>query len=637
MQELHKKKEHRSFKERLKHIINFLNQKQNIWLLFLVVSIIITGFVFLLTSEQILLLGRNILLNPTILFFNILPVFLFLGISYFLSGKTFFSITLTSTVFLIFAIVDKIKVTMRQEPLLPADFTLAKEAFTIVKTFPPVQLFLIAFLIIALFVAIILSFRLSKNEAPTYKIRILGFALFLLIGYGSNAYWFTNRDLYNSYPVVGNPFFTANEYNSKGLIYSFCHQFNITRVTPPTGYDKATYDQIEANHTSIEKTNAPHIIMIMGEAFSDLSDNPNLDFTNYTDPLETFKEMSNSEDAISGKIVVPGFGGGTSNTEYDVLTACSTRYLNNPLPSYSFIHEPFDALPYRLSTIGYETLSIHPGYKWFYNRQNVYPDLGFQTSYFLEDSFDLSTQGVGGYINETATMDKIIETFDTHVKTSDTPLFSFTVTIQNHGPYDNRYGALPQNFDTKVPLTASETDLLTQYFKGIADADKELKRLRDYAANSEEPIVIVYFGDHLPGFSNGMEFFDLLDYPIDPNGTLEERLALNETPFLIWENDVAKEDYPFSQTAKEINLPSSGIISASTLVPILAQLLEMEGLSPLYDYTNDIRSVLPANTTSIFMDMEGNYTETPTAEQNEIIANLSNWQYYKLFDQTVQK
>lgn len=617
-------------------LVTFL-KIHSLWFILVLTAIVVTGLVFLITSEHLYLLALNILNNPTLLFFNILPVFLLISLIYFLSGRTGFSIALTSAFFITFAIVDKVKVTMRQEPLLPADFALVKEALTIVKTFPPFQLFLIVLLFFTLIIAIILSFRFSKNKRPTWKTRILGCIVFFIIGYSANAYWYTNKELYNGYPVLENPYFQVNQYNSKGLIYSFCHQFNITRITPPEGYSKTTFDQIEEEQISLTMNNKPHIVMIMGEAFSDLSNNPNLDFSNYRDPLQNFKEMANSEKAVSGKIVVPNFGGGTSNTEYDVLTACPTRYLNTPLPSYNFIRQPFDALPRRLASIGYETQSIHPGYKWFYNRQNVYPNLGFEQTYFLEDSFDLSTQGVGGYINETATMDKILDTLDTHLKTKDTPLFSFTVTIQNHGPYENRFGTQPQNFETNIALSDSERDLLTQYFKGISDADKELGRLRDYAQSSNEPIVIVYFGDHLPGFSNGMDFFDLLDYPINANGSLEERLALYETPFLIWQNEAAKKQSDFSKTIEDTTLPQSGIINAHYLGALLTQLLEMNGLSPLFDYANDARKILPASTNSIFVDKDGNFSKTANEEQQEKLLKLSSWQYYKLFDQDLNK
>ncbi|WP_304507144.1 LTA synthase family protein [Anaerotignum sp.] len=612
-------------------------KKYNVWLFFIIASFFITGLVFLITSNHLYLLGINMLKNPTLLFLNILPVFLFIACIYFLSGKSTFSITFTTAIFIFFAVADKVKINMRQEPLLPTDLTLAKEALTIVKTFPPLPLFLGTFAVILLVAALNLLLRKKKNIPPSWRIRILGTIILLIVGYSTNAFWYADKELYASYPVLENPYFEVNQYNSKGLIYSFFHQFNITRITPPKDYNKSTFDEIEKEQGLTVANCKPHIIMIMGEAFSDLSNNKNLDFTNYRDPLENFKKMAASKNAVSGKIVVPGFGGGTSNTEYDVLTACSTRYLNNSLPSYNFIHQPFDALPRRLAQLGYETQAIHPGYQWFYNRQNVYPYLGFNNCYFLEDSFDLATQGLAGYINETATMDKIIKNLDTHLQTEDTPLFSFTVTIQNHGPYDNRYGTLPANFDTNISLSDGEKDLLTQYFKGINDADKELGRLRDYAQASTEPIVVVYFGDHLPGFSNGMDFFSLLDYPIDPNGALEERLALYETPFLIWQNDAAKEQCAFSETEKEANLPESGIINAQYLGALLTQLLGMEGVSPLYDYVNEARQLLPAGTNAIFVDDKGTYTDSPSDEQKEIISKLSAWQYYKIFDQSLSK
>lgn len=617
-------------------LFSFL-KRHRLLIILIIASIFITGGVFLITSNHLYLLFINFLHYPALFILNILPVFLLIVLVYFITGRAAFSATLSAAVFLLLSFVDKIKITMRQEPLLPSDLTLAKEVWAIVKNFPRIQLILVTLSFTALIVLLASAFYLSKGKKPLWKTRIIGFLVFLVIGYGANTLLYANITLYNKYPVMGNPYFQVNQYNSKGLIYSFCHQFNITRVTSPQGYNKAFFDQLESAETVTTAPNKPHIVMIMGEAFSDLSDNPNLDFTNYKDPLENFKEMANSKNAVSGKIVVPGFGGGTSNTEYDVLTACPTRLLNNPLPSYNFIHQPFDALPERLAQIGYETQAIHPGYQWFYNRKNVYPNLGFENSYFLETSFDLATQGIGGYISDKAAMDSIIKNLDTHIKTKDTPLFSFTVTIQNHGPYDGHYGSLPKSFDTDIPLTDTQKDLLTQYFKGIHDADQELGRLRDYAQESTEPIVIVYFGDHLPGFSNGMEFFDLLDYPINPNGTLEERLALYETPFLIWQNDAAKNQCAFSETSKGAKLPASRVINANYLGALVTQLLDMKGVSPLFDYANQARQVLPAGTNNIYVDNSGSFSDIATKEQLDVIHRLRDWQYYKLFDQTAIK
>ena len=619
-----------------KPFVSFL-KKHHVWILFAIASVLLTGLVFLITSSHLYLLFLRFLDKPALFLFNIFPVLLFMLLCYFISGRVIFSVSLSTAVFLALAFVDQKKITLRQEPLLPSDLTLAKEVLAIVKNFPKSQLVLVILGLLAFLVLLAIAFYFSKNAKPLWKVRLFGALAILVVGYGANALWYTSTALYESYPVMGNPYFQVNQYNSKGLIYSFCHQFNITRVSSPEGYSNAEIEKLEQASLTMEVKNKPHIVMIMGEAFSDLSNNPNLDFTDYRDPLKNFKEMSTSQNGVSGKIVVPGFGGGTSNTEYDVLTACSTRYLNNPLPSYNFVHQPFDALPRRLQQLGYDTQAIHPGFQWFYNRKNVYPDLGFETTYFLEDSFDLEQQGLGGYVNETATMDKIIDTLDDHIKNEDTPLFSFTVTIQNHGPYDNHYGPLPDNFKTDISLTDGEKDLLTQYFKGIIDADTQLGRLKEYAQESAEPIVLVYFGDHLPGFSNGMEFFDLLDYPIDPDGSLEERLALYETPYLIWQNDAAKEQNSIQEAAKKADLPQSGIISAHYLGGLLTELLGMDGISPLYNYVNESRHTLPAGTNNIFVDAQGDYSDTPNDEQLDIIQIMRKWQYYKLFDQIIAK
>ena len=192
-----------------------------------------------------------------------------------------------------------------------------------------------------------------------------------------------------------------------------------------------------------------------------------------------------------------------------------------------------------MAEIGYDTLAIHPGYYWFYNRYNVYPYFGFQNFIHLS-SFDPHGQSKGGYITDEAAVETILNTLKEHIQQNNKPLFSFTVTIQNHGPYENKYNAAEQNFDTDVVLTEQEQNLLYNYFYGMKDADKAIGTLLKELDTIEEPVVVVYFGDHLPGFSNGMDFFDILDYDIDIEGTTQQRLAIYETPYFIWQNESAK-------------------------------------------------------------------------------------------------
>ncbi len=609
-------------------------------LLLLLGTLCITGIVYLITTTHFYLIGNLLLQHPDLLLLNLLPVIFLLLFTFFLTGRRFFSISLTGAVCIILAVAHRIKVSMRQEPLLPSDLRLVKEAFAIVKTFPTSQIVLIAVLILGLLTLLLFCLRREKQSLLSLPLRLIWLSVVVIGFFGANDLWYMDKELYESYPTIENPNQQLNQYNAKGFLYSFLHQYHAARIKSPVEYSSADFAALEDTDwtppdSPLPKDQEyPHIVMIMGEAFSDLSENDHLDFTEFRDPLENWKKICSEKDTVSGHIIVPNFGGGTSNTEYDVLTGCGTRYLDSAEPGYSLIQKPFDGIPHQLKLLGYDTLAIHPGNEWFYNRQHVYPNLGFDTCYFLEDSFDLETQGVAGYINEVATFDKIIETLDTHIQKEDTPLFSFTVTIQNHGPYERKFGYVPTNFSTDIPLDAAQTDLLTQYFHGITSADEQIGRLKEYAEASEEPIVLVYFGDHLPGITGSAELFHLLDYPIDAEGSGAEQLGLFKTPYFIWQNDSAKM-LASNQTAEEIAFPADGLISSQFLGTTVLELFLPQYESMLHRYNDRLRRELPVCTRYIYVDKDGTYlsAEQLSSSQREMVTLLKKWQYYKLYDQ----
>lgn len=608
-----------------------LTLKGSIFLIFFC-SLCITGFLFYIAPGSLLYFLKGLAKTPLLFFLNYIPILLMMGFVFVLTNRSVFSVTLVSVFLGILGIANRMKIQMRQDPLLPTDLTLYRETITILKSFQPIFLIL---LIVGLLLAILLlvaTFFFLKGTAIKPQFRFLAFVVLLVVSFGMNHFYYKSNGMYDRFPVDGNIYFQVNHYNSKGLVYCFLHNINTLKVQKPEGYSSSTYGQMETSpkkdYSNKEK---PHIIMIMGEAYSDLSENENLDFSKSVDPMLAYKALAKKDGAISGHLVVPNFGGGTSDTEYDVLTACPTRYLENTLPSYNFVRKSFDGLPRRLEEIDYDSLAIHPGYSWFYNRQNVYPALGFQDTIFL-DAFDPNLHSKGGYINEAITTDTIIDRFEQHLESSENPFFSFTVTIQNHGPYESKYGPIEQNFDSKIPLSDAENNILNNYFEGMQDADQEIARLTKYAEESEEPIVLVYFGDHLPGFSNGMAFFDLLDYDIDINGSPEERLRVYETPYVIWQNDAAKAVAPFDETLLQ---EDTSLISSNYLGAYVMELLGMGDISPLFTYSNQLRKELPIMGSTIFVDDKKNYLDTlPAALQNKV-NTLKGWQYYKLFDENI--
>ena len=124
---------------------------------------------------------------------------------------------------------------MRQEPLLPTDLTLAKEVLAILKTFPVYQLVLLGVMLIVFAALPVCSSLKSKATALPPLPRILGLVLGLACGVGANHLWYAKHALYDSYPTVDNPYFQVHQYNTRGMIYSFLHQFNILQVKAHEG------------------------------------------------------------------------------------------------------------------------------------------------------------------------------------------------------------------------------------------------------------------------------------------------------------------------------------------------------------------------------------------------------------------
>ena len=89
----------------------------------------------------------------------------------------------------------------------------------------------------------------------------------------------------------------------------------------------------------------------------------------------------------------------------------------------------------------------------------------------------------------------------------------------------------------------------------------------------------------------------------------------------------------FSQTAQTAQLPDHMRISSNYLGALLCELLELDGLSPLFDFINDLRKELPVVMEGTYMLPDGTITNEITTAQQASIALYKQWQYYKLFDQ----
>lgn len=582
-------------------------------------------------EENILFYIEQLSSNPMLVILNLLPIIWVILLLYGLTRRAMFSGLLGLGIFSLMAEINQIKSLLREDPFIPQDISLIKEVLSISENFEFGNSGLIIAVAIAAILILVFSFLISKPD----KIKWYGCVIICAFTIGT-AVWgystlYQDEVLNESFTVMYGSKATA--YSSRGFVYSFVYDMAAMNISEPDGYDQSIFTVLEETGTGAEDyddAEKPHVIMIMGEAFSAVSENDAFDFTDYTDPLYNFKQIA-EDSLLSGNLMVDTYGGGTVFTEFMALTGISSSTLNTLSP-YDFVRSNKDSLPRQLAKIGYESVAVHPGNGWYYNRENVYNYLGFSAFYTQENSFDPDTQSRGGYISEEATIDKVIDVFQDHLDTSDDPLFEFCVTIQNHGGYGVKYPLNESaNFDTDIDYTDEETRILSDYFYGLHDVDTELARLVEYLNSIDEPVVLVYFGDHLPSLS--IEIYESIGYSFGED--LESLISLFTTPFIIWQNDAAKQSDTMAENLADTELESGQQISAFYMGTTLMELMGFDGLSPFYTYVNELRAIVPCMGGGVYRDSEGTAMyEIPEGAEDKLQKYYS-WCYYKMFHQKI--
>ena len=111
--------------------------------------------------------------------------------------------------------------------------------------------------------------------------------------------------------------------------------------------------------------------------------------------------------------------------------------------------------------------------------------------------------------------------------------------------------------------------MLEVYTEGVRDADAMLGRLTAYFSEREEPVVLVFYGDHLPYLGDNQLGYQALGLTQEADW---DALRSYETPYVIWANDAAAETLDWDAAAEALDLPET--ISASFLG---AAVLELTG------------------------------------------------------------
>lgn len=467
--------------------------------------------------------------HPALVALNLLPPVVLMALLYGLSGRAWLAYALTALPVLGLAAANAYKMFFRDDPVIAADLLLLGEAGNMAGKY---QLFLFGKLAAALGCALVsaLLLALLARGRPLGRFRA-GIAGTALACAAALSPLYASDQVYqdNASEEHINKWSVTQQYVSRGLLYPFLHSVKDAFPRPPEGYDQREAEQWLAQFEdgAIPEDKKVNIVGIMLEAFTDFSHFEEIQFSQDVYAIWHALEA----EGYSGSLLANIFAGGTVNTERAFLTGVADG-------NYDYRGEAPSYVRY-LKGQGYRATGSHPSYNWFYNRQNVNAYLGFDSYRFTEDYFG-PVYGADPVLNDDGFLPDLTRTVLEQLE-QDAPLFSFSVTYQGHGPYGDRecWWGEPEDFFTNPGLDDASRYILSNYLGSVMATQRYLSDMVDAFRASDEPIVLVVFGDHKPWLGNGNSVYHALGVNLDQDSR-EGFYNYWSTPYLIWANGAAK-------------------------------------------------------------------------------------------------
>ncbi len=370
-----------------------------------------------------------------------------------------------------------------------------------------------------------------------------------------------------------------------------------------------------------DKDEQPNVIFVLGESFFDVTELPGVSYAE--DPVADFHRICS--EGVSGKFYTHTLGYGTENIELEIMTGINTRFFSWDDMIYGWEQEKlltYPSLPQLFSDAGYYTAYLHTFNDGIYNRTALYTALGFQDMYFSGDFAAIDPEAAaapdywsymygkiaGEFYSDDYLADVTAELFDQ--KAGEGPVFLWAVTMENHTPYTaDKFSSY--DFPFESDLGDEAVGVLNAVTQGVADCSEALGKLVDHLAAQDEPVIVVFFGDHRPGTpleSGATVYSEIGMCPEDvADWELEDYAELYATDYVIWSND------PLLLPAE----PGSRMNTSSTLLGVEA--LQMAGmdLDEYWSMCAVVDTVSDGWTWNFFVPQDGEPCFSPFAGLDE--------------------
>ena len=484
-----------------------------------------------------------------------------------------YALFLHFTCTLLFAIANYLKLSYRSEPLLPSDFSQILELKQIMQMMNESHVVIVLVFIGLLVVIFAVLTKIHSKLIFTTKQRIVAVSFLFLIIFSM----YHSNHQYSPYRIIATTFGSTDifwdlteDYSQNGPVVGFIKKLNIQVMDEPENYSYETVKGIVDKYK--EKTSETNegkgtlqnhtVIFILSESFVDPLRIPSLKLSD--DPISFIRSLKN--DTTSGLILGSGFGGGTANVEYEILTGFSTNYLHSSLRiPYTLLVPNLNEAPNFTNIFQHKT-AVHTYNASLYKRKEVFKKFGFERFVYDGGHPDLTykeTLENSEYISDESAYQEVLDILNSSDYESD---FLLLTTMQNHIPYES--GQYTNQFQVLNEIDEQIKSQIETYVQGLHYTDIATKNFIEEIRKIDKPITVLFFGDHLPS--------GIFDSFAEEN---DEEFAFYETDYFIYSNfDTRTLDYP--------------IVSPNVMSSIVLEQLNVK-LSPYYVMLDEVKKTIP--------------------------------------------
>ena len=457
--------------------------------------------------------------HPVVFLYNTLIIFATLTFALLFKRRRFV-LLMISIVWFCIGTANGVILMNRMTPFTLYDLTNFTDGLTIATTyFSKIQiiLFLVALGLGA--AAIVLIFiRSEKWKNIHYKKSIAAILIAVAAAGGSTV-------LLQSSGTISSFFGNLNyAYRDFGMPYCFISTSVSAGISRPKGYSDELIAEILEDKTAKgtdtllkekdDSTDHPNIIVLQMESFTVAQDYANIEVSR--DPTPVFNKLY--KNYTSGSFEVPACGAGTANTEFEVLTGISAKFFGPGEYPYKgkLRKNVLESMAYVTRSHGYNTAALHDHRALFYNRNEVYANLGFNTFTSVEYMNNVSFTPTN-WCKDRVLTGEIMEI----MKSTDERDFLHVISVEGHGSYPTeRVFKKPY---TEVTADDEETKWKYEYYLNEChEMDTFIGDLIDEIEESGEPTVMIIYGDHIPALDVKEENYKQDD--------------LYTTRYVIWDN-----------------------------------------------------------------------------------------------------